>query len=193
MPAKHKVRSRPQPFIRARGLIRRLLDCNFRLKHGTSTFIAADKSAASRVAKLRLCLRSSFTFKASPLRQESGEQKAEIIGPDAALIFGVAAVPGWKSSWTGSPVHPVGMLQSRGRTSGQATPVLCFLGKDRDLTVLSNAAREAIGDFVTGFSIDESYSQAKRDDQMRQSFALCFDRVGFNAWSNTDEEAVAGH
>lgn len=71
--------------------------------------------------------------------------------------------------------------------------VLCFLGKERDLSRLSDAASQAIRDFAKGFSIDEDYSQSEPDDRMSQSFAVCWDRVEADAWSPADEDAVADH
>lgn len=71
--------------------------------------------------------------------------------------------------------------------------VLCFLGKDRDLSRLSDAASQAIRDFASGFSIDEEYSQAEPDDRMSRSFDVCWDRVEPDAWHQADEKAVADH
>ncbi len=71
--------------------------------------------------------------------------------------------------------------------------VLCFLGRERNLNTLSEAASQAIRDFATGFSIDENYSQAEPDDRMVQSFAVCWDRVEADASSPADEDAVADH
>ncbi|MDV4179282.1 hypothetical protein R1521_12300 [Rhizobium brockwellii] len=71
--------------------------------------------------------------------------------------------------------------------------VVCFLGKERDLSRLSDAASQAIRDFAKGFSIDEDYSQSEPDDRMSQSFAVCWDRVEADAWSPADEDAVADH
>ncbi|MGO7182457.1 hypothetical protein ACCT14_20330 [Rhizobium brockwellii] len=71
--------------------------------------------------------------------------------------------------------------------------VVCFLGKERDLSRLSDAASQAIRDFAIGFSIDEDYSQSEPDDRMSQSFAVCWDRVEADAWSPADEDAVADH
>jgi len=59
--------------------------------------------------------------------------------------------------------------------------VLCFLGRERDLSTLSEAASQAIRDFATGFSVDQNYSQAEPDDRMVQSFAVCWDRVEADA------------
>ncbi|MHC2569935.1 hypothetical protein [Rhizobium leguminosarum] len=71
--------------------------------------------------------------------------------------------------------------------------VLCFLGKDRDLSQLCEAASQAIADFAGGFSVDENYSRAEPDDRMSQSFAVCWDRVEPDAWGPEDEDAVAHH
>lgn len=71
--------------------------------------------------------------------------------------------------------------------------VLCFLGRAQDLTRLSEAARNAIGIFAKGFSVDTDYSQDEADDRMERSFAVCWDRVQPNAWAAADERAVAQH
>ncbi|ABC94317.1 hypothetical conserved protein (plasmid) [Rhizobium etli CFN 42] len=71
--------------------------------------------------------------------------------------------------------------------------VLCFLGRDRDLCQLSEAAAKAVRDFATGFSVDEDYSQAEPDDRMNRSFDVCWDRVEPDAWNEADEKAVADH
>lgn len=71
--------------------------------------------------------------------------------------------------------------------------VLCFLGGEHDLARLSDAAAAAIGDFASGFSIDHTYSQDAPDENMSRSFDVCWDRVQPNAWSQSDEEAVANH
>jgi hypothetical protein len=111
------------------------------------------------------------------------------------LLGSILAMIGWKPS----PAKQSGPETSE-QTKAQAeassvTPrhVLCFLGKDRDLSHLSEAASQAIADFAAGFSVDDSYSQAEPDDRMSQSFAVCWDRVEPDAWSAADEEAVAHH
>lgn len=104
--------------------------------------------------------------------------------------------------WKPSLAQEFGRDSSDGETTTQTeakgssvTPrhVLCFLGKERDLTPLSGAASQAIRDFATGFSVDEDYSQAEPDDRMEQSFAVCWDRVEPRAWNAADEEGVANH
>ena len=71
--------------------------------------------------------------------------------------------------------------------------VLCFLGKDRDLSRLSDAALGGIEKFATGFGVDHTYSQAEPDDRMVRSFDVCWDRVEPDAWTEADEAAVASH
>ncbi|AOO84210.1 hypothetical protein [Bosea vaviloviae] len=71
--------------------------------------------------------------------------------------------------------------------------VLCFLGRAHDLARLSEAARNAIGTIAKGFSVDMDYSQDEADDRMERSFAVCWDRVQPNAWTVSDERAVAEH
>lgn len=71
--------------------------------------------------------------------------------------------------------------------------VLCFLGKDRDLSRLSDAALDGIEEFATGFKVDDTYSQAEPDDRMVRSFDVCWDRVEPDAWTVADEAAVASH
>ena len=68
--------------------------------------------------------------------------------------------------------------------------VLCFLGKDENLHP-PQAVTRTIADF--NFEIDRTYSQAKPDPHMERSFGVCWDRVFPNAWSDTDEAAVANH
>jgi hypothetical protein len=90
---------------------------------------------------------------------------------------------------------------SQGRTAVSEAPkssvqprhVLCFLGGEHGLAQLSDAASIAIDRFATGFSIDHTYSQDAADERMRRSFEVCWDRVEPNAWSKSDEEAVANH
>ncbi|TAV84648.1 hypothetical protein [Rhizobium leguminosarum] len=114
-----------------------------------------------------------------------------------ALLGAIGAMIGGKPS-SAKETRP----DSGGETTTQneaeessVTPrhVVCFLGKERDLSRLSDAASQAIRDFATGFSIDEDYSQSEPDDRMSQSFAVCWDRVEANAWSPADEDAVADH
>ncbi|NEH59789.1 hypothetical protein GR198_29115 [Rhizobium leguminosarum] len=113
-----------------------------------------------------------------------------------ALLASIAAMIGWKpsSSKEISPASGETAIQTEAEESS-VTPrhVLCFLGKGRDLSPLSDAASQAIRDFATGFSIDEDYSQAEPDDRMSQSFAVCWDRVEADAWSPADEDAVSDH
>lgn len=71
--------------------------------------------------------------------------------------------------------------------------VLCLLGGEHQLTLLSDAASDAISKFATGFSIDTTYSQDRPDPQMSRSFGVCWDRVAPNAWTEADEAAVADH
>ncbi|QPB23672.1 hypothetical protein [Rhizobium sp. 007] len=114
------------------------------------------------------------------------------------LLGSMWTMIGWKPSLA----QEFGRDSSDGETTTQTeakgssvTPrhVLCFLGKERDLTPLSGAASQAIRDFATGFSVDEDYSQAEPDDRMEQSFAVCWDRVEPRAWNAADEEGVANH
>ncbi|TAX46263.1 hypothetical protein ELI02_23025 (plasmid) [Rhizobium leguminosarum] len=114
-----------------------------------------------------------------------------------ALLGAIGAMIGGKPS-SAKETRP----DSGGETTTQneaeessVTPrhVVCFLGKERDLSRLSDAASQAIRDFAKGFSIDEDYSQSEPDDRMSQSFAVCWDRVEANAWSPADEDAVADH
>jgi len=71
--------------------------------------------------------------------------------------------------------------------------VLCFLGRDRDLRPLSDAASRTIHDFAPGFRVDDDYSKAKPDDRMSPSFQVCWDRVAPHAWTAADEVAIANH
>ncbi|RWY90631.1 hypothetical protein EHI44_03680 [Rhizobium leguminosarum] len=114
-----------------------------------------------------------------------------------ALLGAIGAMIGGKPS-SAKETRP----DSGGETTTQneaeessVTPrhVVCFLGKERDLSRLSDAASQAIRDFAKGFSIDEDYSQSEPDDRMSQSFAVCWDRVEADAWSPADEDAVADH
>ena len=86
-----------------------------------------------------------------------------------------------------------GAVPYTGRSSVKPRHVLCILGGDRDLQPLRAAANAAIAEFATGFSIDETYSQAAPDQQMSRSFSVCWDRVEPNAWTTADEEAVSRH
>ncbi|TBY55963.1 hypothetical protein E0H59_08340 [Rhizobium leguminosarum bv. viciae] len=114
-----------------------------------------------------------------------------------ALLASIGAMIGWKpsSAKETSPASGEEMTIQTEAEESSVTPrhVLCFLGKERDLSPLSDAASQAIRDFATGFSIDEDYSQAEPDDRMSQSFAVCWDRVESDAWSLADEDAVADH
>lgn len=71
--------------------------------------------------------------------------------------------------------------------------VLCFLGTKGALPALTAAANKAIAEFATGFSIDREFTQDTTDDRMSRSFSVCWDRVHPNAWTEADEDAVAGH
>ncbi|ARM92576.1 hypothetical protein RHEC894_PE00553 (plasmid) [Rhizobium sp. CIAT894] len=108
-----------------------------------------------------------------------------------ALLGSLWAIIGWKPSFA-REASPETVTEAE---AASVTPrhVLCFLGSDRDLSRLSQAAAQAIRDFATGFSIDEEYSQAEPDDRMSRSFDVCWDRVEPDAWNEADEEAVAGH
>ncbi|MGO7047767.1 hypothetical protein ACCT08_24630 [Rhizobium johnstonii] len=114
-----------------------------------------------------------------------------------ALLASIGAMIGWKPSSAKeiSPASGEETVTQNEAEESSVTPrhVLCFLGKGRDLSPLSEAASQAIRDFATGFSIDGDYSQAEPDDRMSQSFAACWDRVEADAWSPADEEAVADH
>ncbi|MGO7385185.1 hypothetical protein ELH80_26620 (plasmid) [Rhizobium ruizarguesonis] len=114
-----------------------------------------------------------------------------------ALLASIGAMIGWKPS-SAKETSPDSGEETTTQTAADGssvTPrhVLCFLGKDRDLSPLSDAASQAIRDFASGFSVDEDYSQAERDDRMSQSFAVCWDRVEADAWSPADEDAVVDH
>ncbi|MBB3916640.1 hypothetical protein GGQ65_003949 [Rhizobium fabae] len=111
------------------------------------------------------------------------------------LLGSILAMIGWKPSSAKQYGPEAGEQTKAHAEASSVTPrhVLCFLGKDRDLSHLSEAASQAIADFAAGFSIDESYSQAEPDDRMSQSFAVCWGRVEPDAWSAADEEAVAHH
>jgi hypothetical protein len=80
-----------------------------------------------------------------------------------------------------------------GRSSVKPRHVLCILGRDRDFQPLRAAANAAIAEFATGFSVDETYSQAEPDQQMSRSFSVCWDRVEPGAWTTADEKAVSRH
>ncbi|MCH4547521.1 hypothetical protein MK632_17395 [Rhizobium changzhiense] len=114
-----------------------------------------------------------------------------------ALLASIGSMIAWKPL-SATETSPDSGEETATRTEAEETSVtprhvLCFLGKQGDLSPLSDAASQAIRDFATGFSIDEDYSQAEPDDRMSQSFAVCWDRVEADAWSLADEEAVAGH
>ncbi|MBY5778815.1 hypothetical protein HFN59_17100 [Rhizobium leguminosarum] len=114
-----------------------------------------------------------------------------------ALLASIGAMIGWKPSWSKqiSPDSGEETSSQNETEESSVTPrhVFCFLGKERDLSPLSDAASLAIREFATGFSIDEDYSQAEPDDRMSQSFAVCWDRVEADAWSPADEDAVTDH
>ncbi|MBX4891443.1 hypothetical protein J2J97_22675 (plasmid) [Rhizobium bangladeshense] len=108
-----------------------------------------------------------------------------------ALLGSLWTMIGWKPSFAGQ-ASPETVTQEE---ASSVTPrhVLCFLGRDRDLSRLSEAAGQAIRDFATGFSVDEDYSQGEPDERMGRSFDVCWDRVEPDAWSETDEHSVADH
>lgn len=108
-----------------------------------------------------------------------------------ALLASIWALIGWKAA----SAKESGEEATAQAEASSVTPrhVLCFLGKERDLSALSEAASKAIGDFAAGFSIDEDYSQAEPDDRMSRSFDVCWDRVEPDAWDAADEQAVADH
>ncbi|TBY85123.1 hypothetical protein [Rhizobium leguminosarum] len=112
-----------------------------------------------------------------------------------ALLASIGAMIGWKpsSAKESSPHGEETTVQAAEGSSVTPRHVVCFLGRERNLNTLSEAASQAIRDFATGFSIDENYSQAEPDDRMVQSFAVCWDRVEADAWSPADEDAVADH
>jgi len=70
--------------------------------------------------------------------------------------------------------------------------VLCFLGPERGLANLSDAAHAAIDQFAEGFNVDTTYSIDRADPTMMSSFGVCWDRVA-PFWTKADEEAVASH
>ncbi|WP_419689115.1 hypothetical protein ACN22W_19955 [Burkholderia theae] len=87
---------------------------------------------------------------------------------------------GRRAAWSGeAPVQP--------------RHVLCFLGRDRELQHLRDAANAAIAEFATGFGIDDAYSVAEPDERMSRSFEVCRDRVAADAWTPADDEAVGTH
>lgn len=112
-----------------------------------------------------------------------------------ALLGSIWAMIGWKAASAKESGAAAGEEAAAQAESSSVTPrhVLCFLGKERDLSALSEAASKAIGDFAAGFSIDEDYSQAEPDDRMSRSFDVCWDRVEPDAWDAADEQAVADH
>lgn len=71
--------------------------------------------------------------------------------------------------------------------------MLCFLGQERGLNRLKEAAQAAITDFAPGWSIDEIYSRDSRDERMSRSFDVCWDRVEVNAYTSADQQAVENH
>ncbi|PDT11093.1 hypothetical protein [Rhizobium sp. M1] len=108
-----------------------------------------------------------------------------------SLLGSLWAMIGWKPAFAGE-ASPESAIREE---ASSVTPrhVLCFLGKDRDLSRLSEAAVQAIRDFADGFSVDEEYSQAEPDDRMSRSFDVCWDRVEADVWNEADEKAVADH
>ncbi|ULJ81968.1 hypothetical protein MF410_31690 (plasmid) [Rhizobium sp. C104] len=111
-----------------------------------------------------------------------------------ALLGTFWALIGWRPASAKEAGSDSGKQTMQAEASS-VTPrhVLCFLGRDPDLSRLSDAASQAIRDFATGFSIDEDYSQAEPDDRMSRSFDVCWDRVEPDAWDPADEKAVADH
>jgi hypothetical protein len=71
--------------------------------------------------------------------------------------------------------------------------VLCFLGSQGELSRLADAASLAVGQFATGFAVDNSYSQDQPDPRMVPSFGVSWDRVEPGAWTRADEDAIASH
>ncbi|MBR2690959.1 MAG: hypothetical protein IKE42_24165 [Aquamicrobium sp.] len=110
-----------------------------------------------------------------------------------ALLGLIGTLPTWRSSFAAKPGTGETPMDSSGSEAVKPRHVLCFLGKERDLAPLSDAASGAIAEFATGFSIDETYSQAEPDDRMARSFDVCWDRVEPDAWTKADEAAVASH
>ncbi|WP_043301369.1 hypothetical protein [Burkholderia paludis] len=94
---------------------------------------------------------------------------------------------------TAASPHPDRRAAWSGESPVQPRHVLCFLGGDRDLRCLRDAANEAIAEFATGFGVDDAYSAAEPDARMSRSFEVCRDRVAADAWTPADDEAVAAH
>lgn len=111
------------------------------------------------------------------------------------LLGSLWAMIGWKPSLAteSSPDTKEETTTREEASSVKPRHVLCFLGRDSDLSRLSEAASQAIGDFAGGFSVDEDYSQGEPDERMSRSFDVCWDRVEPDAWSAADEQAVADH
>ncbi|PDT16629.1 hypothetical protein CO670_11745 [Rhizobium sp. J15] len=111
------------------------------------------------------------------------------------LLGSLWAMIGWKPSLAteSSPDTKEETTTQEEASSVKPRHVFCFLGRDSDLSRLSEAASQAIGDFAAGFSVDEEYSQGEPDDRMSRSFDVCWDRVEPDAWSAADEQAVADH
>lgn len=109
------------------------------------------------------------------------------------LLGLIGTLPAWRSSFAAKSGGDDGSLEPSEPETVKPRHVLCFLGPDRDLARLSEAASGAIAEFANGFSIDETYSQAEPDDRMVRSFDVCWDRVEPGAWTKADEAAVAGH
>lgn len=110
-----------------------------------------------------------------------------------ALLGLIGTLPIWQTSFAATSGTGESLVEPSGSEVVKPRHVLCFLGKDRDLARLSDAASGAIREFADGFSVDETYSQAEPDDRMARSFAVCWDRVEPGAWTAADEAAVAGH
>jgi hypothetical protein len=111
------------------------------------------------------------------------------------LLWSIGAMLMSSSSHAGEP-NPAASDRSADqapKSSVKPRHVLCFLGGEDSMAQLSDAASTAIKDFATGFSVDHTYSQDRPDQRMGRSFGVCWDRVEPNAWSKSDEDAVANH
>lgn len=101
------------------------------------------------------------------------------------------------SALLGWPALAVGdrKIPATAPTRSTVTPrhVLCILGGKDGLASLRKTAQTAIHQCGEGFSIDESYSMDTEDDLMKLSFAVCWDRVAENSFSEADERAVLEH
>ncbi|CAM5438105.1 hypothetical protein MAUB1S_07402 [Mycolicibacterium aubagnense] len=110
-----------------------------------------------------------------------------------ALLGLIGALPAWRTSFAAT--SGVGESPTEPSETEAVKPrhVLCFLGRDRDLSPLLDAASSAVRDFADGFIADEAYSQPEPDNRMVESFNVCWDRVEPGAWTEADEAAVASH